>query len=210
MSEPVPYPVLNDGEPVRQFNELDASLTYSYASYLNWLFPERVELIKGKIFKMSPAPSRVHQEVAGHIFLKLGNFLEGKPCKVYSAPFDVRFPKESKADKDVYTVLQLDICVICDKGKLDARGCIGAPDLVVEVLSPGNTKMELLNKYKVYEEFGVKEYWVVSQSDQSILIYTLNDAGKFQPSKIFTLSEKITSTVLPGFELALDDVFDDL
>ncbi|QXU40020.1 Uma2 family endonuclease [Pedobacter sp. D749] len=210
MSEPVPYPVLNDDEPVRQFNELDASLTYSYSNYLNWLFPERVELIKGKIFKMSPAPSRVHQEVAGNIFLKIGNFLEGKPCKVYPAPFDVRFPKESKADKDVYTVLQPDICVICDKSKLDARGCIGAPDLVIEILSPGNTKMELLNKYRVYEEFGVKEYWVVSQSDQSILIYTLNEMGKFQPSKIFTLSEKITSTVLPGFELALDDVFKDL
>jgi Uma2 family endonuclease len=210
MSKPIPYPILNDDEPVKQFNEIDASLTYSYANYLNWLFPERVELIKGKIFKMSPAPSRVHQEVAGSIFLNLGIFLKDKPCKVYSAPFDVRFPKESKADKDVFTVLQPDICVICDKSKLDARGCIGAPDLVVEVLSPGNSKMELLNKYKVYEEFGVKEYWVVSQSDQNILIYTLNDMGKFQPSKIFTLSEKITSSVLPGFELALDDVFEDL
>jgi Uma2 family endonuclease len=210
MSKPIPYPVLNDDEPVRQFNELDASLTYSYSNYLNWLFPERVELIKGKIFKMSPAPSRVHQEVAGSIFLNLGVFLKNKPCKVYSAPFDVRFPKESKADKDVFTVLQPDICVICDKSKLDARGCIGAPDLVVEILSPGNSKMELLNKYRVYEEFGVKEYWVVSQSDQNILIYTLNEEGKFQPSKIFTLSEKITSTVLPGFELVLDDVFEDI
>ena len=210
MSKPIPYPVLNDDEPVRQFNELDASLTYSYSNYLNWFFPERVELIKGKIFKMSPAPSRVHQEIAGNIFLKIGNFLEDKPCKVYSAPFDVRFPKESKADKDVYTVLQPDICVVCDKSKLDARGCIGAPDLVIEILSPGNTKMELLNKYRVYEEFGVKEYWVVSQSDQSILIYTLNDSGKFQPSKIFTHSEKITSLVLPGFELELDDVFEDI
>jgi Uma2 family endonuclease len=210
MSKPIPYPILNDDEPVKQFNEIDASLTYSYANYLNWLFPERVELIKGKIFKMSPAPSRVHQEVAGSIFLNLGIFLKDKPCKVYSAPFDVRFPKESKADKDVFTVLQPDICVICDKSKLDARGCIGAPDLVVEVLSPGNSKMELINKYKVYEEFGVKEYWVVSQSDQNILIYTLNDMGKFQPSKIFTLSEKITSSVLPGFELICDDVFDDL
>ncbi|MGM9479425.1 Uma2 family endonuclease [Pedobacter sp. GSP4] len=206
-----PYPILDEiDEPVKQFNELDVSLIYSYASYLNWLFPERVELVKGKVFKMSPAPSRVHQEIAGNIFLKLGNFLDGKSCKVYSAPFDVRFPKGSKADKDVYTVLQPDICVICDKNKLDARGCIGAPDVVVEILSPGNTKMELLHKYKVYEEFGVKEYWVVSQSDQSILIYTLNDEGKFQPSKIFTLSEKIHSSVLPGFELALDDVFEDI
>jgi Uma2 family endonuclease len=210
MSKPVPYPILNDDEPVRQFNELDASLTYSYSNYLNWLFPERVELIAGRIFKMSPAPSSFHQVITGKIYRRLGNFLERQSCKVFISPFDVRFPKESKADKDVFTVLQPDICVICDKSKIDARGCIGAPDLVVEVLSPGNTRMELLNKYRVYEEFGVKEYWVVSQSDQSILIYTLNEMGKFQPSKIFTLSEKITSTVLPGFELALDDVFEDI
>ncbi|WP_316846973.1 Uma2 family endonuclease [Pedobacter psychrodurus] len=210
MSKPIPYPILNDDEPVKQFNELDASLTYSYANYLNWLFPERVELIKGKIFKMSPAPSSVHQEVIGNIFLKLGNFLKKQPCKVYISPFDVRFPKESNNDKAIFTVLQPDICVICDRNKIDARGCIGAPDLVVEVLSPGNSKMELLNKYRVYEEFGVREYWVVSQSDQNILVYTLNEEGKFQPSKIFTLSEKITSSVLPGFELTLDDVFEDL
>ncbi|MFC3562605.1 Uma2 family endonuclease [Pedobacter jamesrossensis] len=144
------------------------------------------------------------------MFNPLVNFLKNLPCKVYCAPFDVRFPKKSKEDKDVFTVLQPDICVVCDKSKLDDRGCIGAPDIVVEILSPGNTKMELLHKYKVYEEFGVKEYWVVSQSDQNILIYTLNDLGEFQPSKLFTLSEKITSSVLPGFELELDDVFEDL
>lgn len=86
---------------------------------------------------------------------------------------------------------------------------MGAPDIVVEILSPGNNKKELLYKYQVYEEFGVKEYWVLSQSDQTILIYTLNDLGKFQPSKIFTLSEEITSSVLPGFKLVIDDVFAD-
>ena len=209
MNKPIPYPDLSN-EPVWEFNDIDASLTYSYANYLNWLFDDRVELIKGKIFKMSPAPSRVHQEISINLLKFLIKFLDGKSCKVYAAPFDVRFPKESKEDRDVYTVLQPDICVVCDKSKLDDRGCIGAPDLVVEILSPGNTKVELLHKYQIYQEFGVKEYWVVSQSDQSILIYTLNEYGKFQPSKIFTLSEKITSTVLPGFELALDDVFEDL
>ncbi|TDG36653.1 Uma2 family endonuclease [Pedobacter changchengzhani] len=205
----MPYSKLQD-ESIHQFNDIDASLSYSYANYLNWLFDDRIELIKGKIFKMSPAPSRVHQKISIRILNPLVNFLKGEVCEVYSAPFDVRFPKESKADKDVFTVLQPDICVVCDKNKLDDRGCIGAPDIVVEILSPGNTKMELLHKYKVYEEFGVKEYWVVSQSDQNILIYTLNGLGKFEPSKQFTLSEKITSSVLPGFELKLDDVFGDL
>ncbi|MCZ4244813.1 Uma2 family endonuclease [Pedobacter punctiformis] len=205
MNKPIPYPELDD-EPVEKFEDIDASLTYSYSNYLKWLFDDRVELIKGKVFKMSPAPSRIHQEIFGRIFRRIGNFLENQSCKVYGAPFDVRFPKESIDDKAIFTVLQPDICVICDKTKLDDRGCVGAPDLVVEILSPGNNKKELLYKYQIYEEFGVREYWVVSQSDQSILIYTLQE-GKFYPSKIFTLSEKVTSSVLPGFELLLDDVF---
>ena len=190
------------------FEDIDASLTYSYAHYLTWLFDERVELIKGQIFKMSPAPSRIHQQVSIQISSTLFNFLNNKPCKVYTAPFDVRFPKGSKADKDVYTVLQPDICVICDLSKLDDRGCIGAPDIVVEILSPGNNKKELLNKYNVYQEFGVKEYWVISPSVKTVLIYTLNESGKYQPSKLFTLSEIVTSSVLPGFELNLDKVFE--
>ncbi|WP_316768419.1 Uma2 family endonuclease [Pedobacter frigiditerrae] len=201
------YPDLTETK-VYSFNDVDESLTYSYSHYLNWLFDERVELIKGKIFKMSPAPSRVHQEVFGSIFLAIGNFLKNKPCKVYGAPFDVRFPKSSKADAAIFTVLQPDICVVCDLSKLDDKGCVGAPDIVVEILSPGNNKKELFHKYQVYQEFGVKEYWVVSQSDQNILIYTLDEFGKFQPSKIFTLGEEITSSVLPGFFLNLDDVFD--
>ncbi len=203
------YPELTDMK-VYNVNEIDESLTYSYANYLNWLFEERVELIKGKMFKMSPAPSRAHQEVFGTIFNSIHNFLKNKPCKVYGAPFDVRFPKKSKADKDVFTVLQPDLCVVCDLTKLDDKGCIGAPDIVVEILSPGNNKKELFHKYQVFEEFGVQEYWIVSQSDQNILIYSLNEFGKFQPSKIFTLGEQITSSVLPGFVLKLDEVFEGL
>ncbi len=194
---------------ITSLSDIDESLTYSYANYFSWLFDDRVELIKGKIFKMSPAPSRFHQEIAVRILLPLLTFLKKQPCKVYPAPFDVRFPKESKADKDIYTVLQPDICVICDTSKLDDRGCIGAPDIVVEILSPGNNKKDLLFKYNVYEEFGVKEYWVISPSDKTFMKYTLDQTGKFQPSKIFTLSETVTSTVLPGFELNLDDVFED-
>ncbi len=196
-------------EKVYSLNELDESLTYSYAHYLNWLFDDRLELIKGKIHKMSPAPSRLHQKVSMNIAIAFANFLKGKPCDVYSAPFDVRFAKKSKADKDIYTVLQPDLCVICDKSKLDDRGCLGAPELVVEILSPGNNKKELLSKYKVYEEFSVKEYWVVSPSEQTVLIYTLGEMDRYYPSKLFTLSEEVGSSVLPGFVLKLDDIFED-
>lgn len=201
------YPEPDD--KVYSLNELDVSLTYSYAHYLNWLFEDRLELIKGKIHKMSPAPSRLHQKVSVNMVHAFAGFLKGKSCDVYSAPFDVRFPKKSKADKDIYTVLQPDLCVICDKSKLDDRGCLGAPELVVEILSPGNNKKELLYKYKVYEEFGVKEYWIVSLNDQTILKYTLNEMGRYEPSKLFTLGEEVDSSVLLGFVLNVGAAFED-
>lgn len=193
---------------ILKLEDIDLSLTYSYAHYLNWLFDDRVELIEGKVFKMS-GPARLHQQVSINIASMVFNFLLGKPCKVYTAPFDVRFYKDSKADRNIYTVLQPDICVICDEIKLDVRGCIGAPDIVVEILSPGNNKKELLDKYSIYEEFGVTEYWVVSPEDKTLLIYTLDGDGKYQSSKLFTLSEKVYSEVLPGFELDLDTVFEE-
>ena len=194
---------------VFSLEDIDPTLTYSYAHYLTWLFDERVELIKGQVFKMSPAPSPYHQQISVRIASELFVFLKNRKCQVYTAPFDVRFPKESTEDKDIYTVLQPDICVICDLAKLDTRGCIGAPDIVVEILSPGNNKTELLNKYSVYEEFGVKEYWVISPAEKTFLKYALDAKGKYQPSKLFTLSEKVESEILPGFVLDLDEVFED-
>lgn len=190
-------------------NEIDFSAEYNYSTYLRFAFEERLEIIKGQLYRMSPAPSRVHQTILGNLHLKIGQFLHKQPCKVFLAPFDVRFPKKSTADKDIFTVLQPDICIICDKSKLDDRGCIGAPDLVVEILSPGNNQKELVKKYDVYEEFGVKEYWVVSPSEQTLLIYTLNSVGKFFPSKLLTVGEKAYSNVLNGFELIIDELFED-
>jgi len=197
---------LSDDEKIFFLEDIDLSLSYSYANYLTWFFNERVELIRGKVSKMSPAPSPLHQEISANIFSLIHSHLKGKSCKVYYAPFDVRFTKESIADKDIYTVLQPDICVICDTKKIDAKGCLGAPDIVIEILSPGNNKMELIHKHGIYEEFGVKEYWIVSPGDKTLLKYTLDVKGKYQPSKLFTLSEKVYSEVLPGFELDLDGV----
>lgn len=191
-----------------QFADLDISKTYTYADYFKWRFVERVELIKGKIFKMSPAPNRLHQEIAGSIHILIGMFLQNKPCKVYSAPFDVRLPRKSKNDKEIITVLQPDVCVVCDPTKLDKRGCIGAPDIVVEVLSPGNNAKELKNKYEAYEEAGVKEYWVVSPQDQWLKVYTLID-GKYSGSPFFIAGDMVTTPVLPGFSLELAVLFKD-
>lgn len=181
---------------------------YTYADYLKWRLDEQVELIKGKIFKMSPAPKRIHQKVSIDIASKLYNFLKGKPCQVYDAPFDVRLPIKSKKNEDIVTVVQPDICVICDPTKLDEAGCIGAPDIVIEILSKGNNKKELQNKYEVYEESGVKEYWVIHPEEQTVLIYTLVN-NHYQPSRLLTRGDEIKTPILQGFVLVLDDVFEE-
>src|SRR5690606_39235284 len=108
----------------------------------------------------------------------------------YTAPFDVRLPKKSRADKEIFTVVQPDICVICDPEKLDDRGCIGAPDIVVEILSPGNNRKELRNKHEIYEESGVKEYWIVWPIEKTFMKYVLDEQGKYQPSRIMTLGDE--------------------
>jgi Uma2 family endonuclease len=189
-----------------QFADLDLSKTYTYADYLKWTFDERLELIKGKIFKMSPAPGSVHQLISGAVFNELYNYLKRKPCKVFSAPFDVRLIRRSVDDKDITTVVQPDICVICDARKVDEKGCIGAPDIVVEILSPGNNKKELQNKYEVYEDAGVLEYWIIHPTEKTFFKYTLTDGG-FQASKLLTVGSEVTTPILPGFVLSLDELF---
>ncbi len=182
---------------------------YSYADYLTWQMDEMVEIIKGRLFKMTPAPSRIHQKVAAKLFYRLYGFLEGKPCEVYIAPFDVRLPVTTTNNEDVYTVVQPDICVICDKNKLDDAGCIGAPDLIVEILSPGNNKKELQNKYDVYKESGVKEYWIIHPNEQTLLIYSLKN-GAFVPSRLFASGNMVHSNVIQGFSLDLEGFFVDM
>jgi Uma2 family endonuclease len=200
------YPKSNPNQLEDPFTEYGR---YSYADYLTWEIDGMVELIKGKVFKMAAAPRRRHQKISGRIFSRLHGFLEGKICEVYPAPFDVRLPVYSKKNEDIFTVVQPDICVICDSSKLDDAGCIGAPDLIVEILSPGNNRKELQNKYEVYEESGVKEYWILHPSEQTLMIYTLIES-KYAPSKLFTAGDIIGSKYIEGFSLDLDYVFKDL
>ncbi|MDI1322400.1 MAG: Uma2 family endonuclease [Algoriphagus sp.] len=183
---------------------------YKYADYLTWEFDERVELIRGKIFRMGEdAPKRIHQKISGIISYLLYTYLKGKPWEIYFAPFDVRLPVKSKRNEDIDTVVQPDICVICDPEKLDNAGCIGAPDLIVEILSPGNNRKELRNKYEVYEESGVREYWIIHPDEQTLMINTLRE-GKYQPSRLFTSGDIVESKCIEGFKLDLEEVFSDL
>lgn len=189
-----------------QLADLDLNKVYTYADYYSWDFEERTELINGKVYFMEH-PDRRHQFVLGNLFFHIGLFLRKDSRKVFFAPFDVRFPHKSNKDEDIITVLQPDLCVICDKSKLsDPRGCLGAPDIVVEILSPSNGKKELKYKYEVYEESGVKEYWVVFPVERTMLIYTLVE-GKFVSSRPMVEGDIITSSVLPGFSMDLKEMF---
>jgi Uma2 family endonuclease len=168
---------------ITDINQLDFTKRYSYADYLKWKFEERLELIKGYSHKMSHAPARKHQELVGSFHGMFWAFLKGKEFKVYSAPFDVRLPnKKGNSNESTFTVLQPDLCVVCNLDKLDDRGCVGAPDLIIEVLSPGNTDKEIKLKYDIYEESGVKEYWVVQPEYKSVLVYLLNNDGRLLDS----------------------------
>jgi Uma2 family endonuclease len=193
---------------VTDINQLDLDGTYTYADYLLWRIEERLELIKGKIFKMSPAPSLMHQRISTQLQGTLFNYLKASSCDLFSAPFDVRLYNEKKskvANKEIYTVVQPDLCVICDEGKLDERGCLGAPDLIVEILSPGNSQKEMNEKFDLYEESGVKEYWLVEPAENAVFVYVLNEAGQYIGLKPTTTILK--SSIFPDLELDLEKIF---
>ncbi len=134
---------------------------FTYADLLSWPAEERWELIDGVAYDISPAPSREHEEITVALILQFGNFLKGNPCRVYTAPFDVRLPNASEDAMTASTVVQPDLTVVCDLKKLDARGCLGAPSMVVEIVSPDSAARDLQVKFQLYEQAGVPEYRVI-------------------------------------------------
>lgn len=174
---------------------------HTYADYCSWPDDVRYELIDGVAYAMGPAPLRVHQKVLGEIFHQVRSALEGKPCEVYIAPFDVRLPKAEEIDNDVDTVVQPDLVVICDRAKLDDKGCRGAPDWVVEVLSPSTAGHDQILKRALYQRVGVREYWLVHPVDRIVTIYTLN-AGSYGAPDMRELVGTLAVGALP--EIVID------
>jgi Uma2 family endonuclease len=181
---------------------------FTYADYLTWPDDERWELIDGEAYAMSPGPNRLHQELSGALFNLLYNHLKGKECKVYSAPFDVRLPdRAEQSDDEIETVVQPDIVVVCDREKLDDRGCIGAPDLVVEILSPSTSKKDMQDKLFLYQRVGVREYWLVHPSDKTILVFQLNNQREYGRARMFASEDVFTVEMLGNLEISLAEVF---
>lgn len=191
---------------ITSLSQLDPEGSYTYADYLNWQFQERVELIRGRLFPMSPAPNVAHQRILGNLHGPFWQHFHGHSCQIFMAPFDVRLPVSIKKGQST-TVVQPDICVICDPTKLDAQGCKEAPDLVVEILSPGNSKREMREKYQVYEESGVREYWLVYPVDREVRVYVLNDEGKFIGLAPVIEDDILQSSIFPDLGINLKQVF---
>jgi Uma2 family endonuclease len=190
---------------ITKFSDLDLTKQYTYADYLLWQFSERVELIRGFIKKMSPAPSRLHQTIAQNLSGLFYTKLKKQSCNIYFAPFDVRLPIPSNK-KDI-TVVQPDLCVVCDHSKLDDHGCNGAPDLIIEILSPNNSKHDLDTKFNLYQEAGVLEYWIVEPVEKMLLVYTLiNDKYIGLPPQIE--GQNIKSLLFPDLKIEIKDVFE--
>jgi Uma2 family endonuclease len=196
-----------------KISELNLDKKYTYADYVKWTFDDAVELIKGRIFKMA-APLSNHQDSSLNLATVLKNHLKGKACKVYTAPFDVRLPKplsQRKSDKDIETVVQPDICVVCDLSKIDRRGCVGAPDLIIEILSKGTATKDVKDKFEVYEESGVKEYWIVSLTERLVNVFRLNEEGKYVPDhRPYVPSDTIRVGIFSDFSIVVDDIFEGL
>jgi len=195
---------------IHSLSQLDIDKTYTYADYLTWQFEQLVELVKGKIFPMS-APSRLHQKISRRLSSTFDYFLEknGCACELYYAPFDVRLVKNpfGKTEKEIYTVVQPDICVICDLEKLDDKGCLGSPDLIIEIVSPNNSQRDVKDKFELYQENEVKEYWIVRPYENTVEQFFLEN-GKYAYKGTFVKNDCLSPLILPDLEVDLKRVFE--
>ena len=199
-------------EPIAGYGtlELDESKRYTYADYMTWSDDIRRELINGFIHLMS-APLRVHARISQKMNRAIDRFVEKNKgeCHVYYAPFDVRLPLHgSNEDDKIYDVVQPDICVICDLSKLDENGCIGAPDLIVEVLSPSTSKKDLNYKFKLYEVAGVREYWIVYPKEKTVKVFLLLPDGKYDDGTEYECNQKAPVHIFEGLEIDLNELFE--
>ena len=180
---------------------------YTYGDYVKWPEDERWELIAGIPYNMTPAPSTTHQIIVGELFRQISTFLIDKDCIAFVAPFDIRLAEDDQADDAVLTVVQPDISVICDPAKLDKRGCRGAPDVIIEILSPATATKDQIQKVALYEKHGVKEYWLVHPGDRLITVRLLDAAGRYGIPKIHEAKGRLPVHTLPDLEIDLDQVF---
>lgn len=178
----------------------------TYADYLQFDFDYMVEIIKGQLFKMTPAPTSWHQRISVRLTAILSNHLSEKSCELFHAPYDVVLPVANESKKSSTTVVQPDLCVICDPNKIDDAGCFGAPDLIIEILSPSTKKKDLTHKYEIFELTGVREYWIIFPLDKMLQVHILEN-GSYKRPEIYDHQDVVGSQIFPNLEIDLAQVF---
>lgn len=178
-----------------------------YGEYCSWPDDERCELINGIVYDMTPAPAKQHADVLSELFFAFKDYFSDKPCKVYVAPFDVRLPEADESDDRIRTVVQPDILVVCDQKKLDQKGCRGAPDLVIEILSPSTASKDCIIKRALYEKHGVKEFWTVDPVNRLVTVYVINSAGLYDKPQMFDDQANIKVSIFEGLEIDASKIF---
>ncbi|WP_407307256.1 Uma2 family endonuclease [Desulfosporosinus sp. SB140] len=180
---------------------------YTYADYLTWPEEERWEIIDGVPY-MQAAPSTVHQEILMEISRQIANHLKDKSCKVYPAPFCVRLTKGDEiSNEDIKKVVEPDITIVCDKSKVDEKGCNGAPDMIVEIISPSSIKTDRIIKFNMYEKVGVKEYWIVEPEVKIVSVFVLQENGRYGRQEVYSEEDQITLNIIPDLTINLKLVF---
>ena len=179
--------------------------SYTYADYLQFPDDIRSEIIDGVIYDMAPAPKPMHQKISVTLSSKIFQFLEGKKCEIYPAPFDVRLSGKDN-DYEIKNVVQPDISVICDTSKIDDKGCTGAPDWIIEILSPATASKDMKEKFKLYEKYGVKEYWIIEPEDKIVMIFILKD-GKYQRGIHYDAYDYVSPSMFSDLSIDLAEVF---
>jgi len=181
---------------------------YTYGDYRTWPDDERWELIEGVAWNMSPAPFRRHQEISLELERQIMANIGDGPCRMYHAPFDVLLPDNiDEADDEVVNVVQPDIVVVCDPAKLDERGCRGAPDWIIEILSPSTSKKDLAEKHALYERHGVREYWVVDPGNRFALVFRRGNDGRYGDGLVYERNATVACPALPGCSIDLGRAF---
>ena len=196
--------------PVTDISQLDPNQLYTYADYLSWRFTEYVELIKGKILRKMSAPTSEHQQLVSNLHGLIWGHLRRQKCQVFTSPFDVRLLRSTgNDDAQIQTVVQPDISVICDLTKIDKRGCLGAPDWIIEIVSPSSLVLDTRTKFDLYAENGVREYWIAHPGEQAVTAYALSADGQYELTGTYAEPGPMASSILS--ELAIDwaDIFEE-
>ncbi len=192
---------------MRSAKQIDLN-RFSYADYLTWDDDKRWEVIDGTPISMSPAPNRIHQAVSRNLIIQIGNQLKGHSCGLFHSPFDVRLEAAETGNELAFHVVQPDIVVVCDPSKLDDHGCNGAPDWIIEIISPFTASHDHIVKRAIYERFGVKEYWIIQPVDEIVMVYLLNDTGCYGKPDVYCREDQVHVGILPELRIELKEIFD--